>query len=513
MPAMPEDAELLRRYAATREEADFAEIVRRHVNLVYSCALRQVNGDAHLAEDVTQLVFADLARKAGAVASHRVLAGWLFTSTRFAAAKAVRGERRRHAREAEAHLMEELTRDPAAPLDWARVRPVLDEVLGELSDRDREAILLRFFEGRDFAGVGARLNVNDNTARMRVERALDKLRALLERRGVKSTGAALAAVLAEQAVVAAPAGLAVTVTGAALASGGVAAGAAAAGGTFAAFMSMTKLQVGITGALAVAGATGFALQNQENTALRGEVAALRHEAASLAVVRDDHLQLARATAEVADLRRDDAELKRLTDETRALQGRLQQVARAEQARAAAAGTQVYNISQLDRMPSPRFQARPEYPADLRSVAVEGEVVVDFVVDASGQVRDARALRSTVRGEKLVRPSDATGADVGGAVVRMKEFTVSGSRGGNATLNGVDAVQAKLALEAAAVAAVNKWLFSAGLKGGLAVNTHMQIPIVFTLSDGKPLPNGPRIVAPQGATVYTPEGAAVIAPRP
>src|SRR5258708_948839 len=202
-----EDAELLRRYAANRAESDFAELVRRHVNLVYSAALRQVNGDAHLAQDITQGVFTDLARKAESVASHRVLAGWLFTSTRFAAAKAVRGERRRHAREAEAHLMQELNRDPAAQLDWARVRPVLDEVLGELPDADREAILLRFFEGRDFAGVGANLDVNDNTARMRVERALDKLQTLLAQRGVTSTTGALAVVLANQAVVAAPAGL------------------------------------------------------------------------------------------------------------------------------------------------------------------------------------------------------------------------------------------------------------------------------------------------------------------
>src|SRR3954467_3135206 len=105
---MIDDAELLHRYATTRAEGDFAELVQRHVNLVYSAALRQVNGDAHLAQDVTQLVFADLARKAESLASHRVLAGWLFTSTRFAAAKAVRGERRRQAREAEAQLMQEL---------------------------------------------------------------------------------------------------------------------------------------------------------------------------------------------------------------------------------------------------------------------------------------------------------------------------------------------------------------------------------------------------------------------
>ncbi len=510
---MIEDSELLRRYAASGTEEDFAEIVRRHVNLVYSCALRQVNGDAHLAQDITQLVFTDLARKAQSVASHRVLAGWLFTSTRFAAAKAVRGEQRRHAREAEAQLMEELSRDPAAQLDWARVRPVLDEVLGELSDGDREAILLRFFEGRDFASVGAQLNVNDNTARMRTERALDKLRALLERRGVKSTGAALAAALAHQAVVAAPAGLAVTITGVAVAGSGAIAGAAAAGGVIATFMSMTKLHVGITSALAVAGTAGFALQAQSNATLRDEVAALRGENRSVAALRAENLQLARAGAEVADLRRDDIELKRLNDEATAMQGRLQQVVRAEQARVAAAGREVFDISRLDRTPTPRFQARPQYPAELRSVSVEGEVVVDFIVDANGDVLNARSIRSALRGEKLVRKDEGTGADVGGAVVRMSEFTVAGPGGGQGTLNGVDAAQAKQWLEASAVAAVAQWKFSPGQKGGRAVNTHLQMPIVFTMSDGKPLPNGPKVIAPNGATVFTPEGTAVIAPKP
>ncbi|MBL9189341.1 MAG: sigma-70 family RNA polymerase sigma factor [Opitutaceae bacterium] len=510
---MLEDTELLRRYAATRAEADFAEIVRRQVNLVYSCALRQVNGDAHLAQDITQVVFTDLARKAESVASHRVLAGWLFTSTRFAAAKAVRGEQRRHAREAEAHLMEELSRDPAAQLDWARVRPVLDEVLGELSDGDREAILLRFFEGRDFAGVGARLKVNDNTARMRTERALDKLRALLERRGVKSTAAALAAALAHEAVVAAPTGLAVTVTGAALAAGGVAAGTAATGGLTATFMSMTKLQVGITSALAVAGTAGFALQAQSNADLRHEAAALRQETAGLAALRAEHAQLARATAEVADLRRDDIEFTRLNDEATALKGRLQQIVRAEQVRAAAAGSEVFEISRLDRMPTPSFQARPQYPAALKAVGVEGEVIVDFIVSANGEVRNARAIRSALKGEKLSGNAGTVEAQAANLVVKMSEFTVAGTGGGSATLNGVDAAQSARLLEAAAVEAVGQWKFKPGQKGGREVNTHMQIPIVFTLSDGKVLPNGPKVIAPGGATVFTPEGAAVIAPKP
>jgi RNA polymerase sigma factor (sigma-70 family) len=155
---MNEDAELLRRYAEEGANDAFAELVQRHVDLVYSAALRQLNGDAHLAADATQLVFTDLARKAPTLVRHRVLAGWLFTSTRYATAKLVRGERRRHAREREAQLMHETSHDDSTvQLDWQRVRPVLDDVIGELGDRDREVILLRFFEGRDYADVGAKL--------------------------------------------------------------------------------------------------------------------------------------------------------------------------------------------------------------------------------------------------------------------------------------------------------------------------------------------------------------------
>lgn len=488
---MIEDAELLRRYAATRAEDDFAEIVRRHVNLVYSAALRQVNGDAHLAQDVTQLVFADLARKAESVAQHRVLAGWLFTSTRFAAAKAVRGEQRRHAREAEAQLMQELTRDPAAQLDWARVRPVLDEVLGELSDSDREAILLRFFEGRDFAGIGARLNVNDNTARMRVERALDKLRALLERRGFTSTSAALAAVLANQAVIAAPAGLVATVTGAAIAGVSVAAGtagAAAGAGALATFMSMTHLQIGITSALAIAGATGYMMQARANAALHREVAGLRQENAVIATLQAENSKLARTAADVVDLRGDDAELSRLGEESVALKGRLQKVADAERARAntVSFNGQIYDVSQLDRQPRPTFQARPQYPFELRRAGIGGEATVDFVVDPNGNVLNAHAVKSGVSGEHMEQ------------IVRMQAFSVAtepDKSAATASINGVSAADAAKLIETAAVAAVSKWKFAPGQKSGQVVGTHMQVPIVFALSEDGPPKEGVPLSGP------------------
>src|SRR5688572_13292298 len=126
---MKDDIELLRCYVEEGANDAFSELVQRHVNFVYSAALRQLNGDAHLAADATQLVFTDLARKARSLLGHRMLAGWLFTSTRFATAKLVRGEQRRHAREMEAQLMHELNGgDSTSQLEWQQVRPVLDDV-------------------------------------------------------------------------------------------------------------------------------------------------------------------------------------------------------------------------------------------------------------------------------------------------------------------------------------------------------------------------------------------------
>src|SRR5882672_6412310 len=167
---MSGDTELLRRYVEERSEAAFAELVRLHLNLVYFAALRQVGGDAHRAKDVAQAVFTDLARKAQALSRHAVLTGWLYTSTHYAAAKVVRGEVRRQKHEQEAHTMNEILPTSTPGADWDRLRPVLDDVMLELNERDREAILLRFFEGQAFAAVGERLRVTEDAARMRVDR-------------------------------------------------------------------------------------------------------------------------------------------------------------------------------------------------------------------------------------------------------------------------------------------------------------------------------------------------------
>src|SRR5215510_4172782 len=212
------DRELLQRYAESRCEASFTELVKRYVDLVYSAALRQVGGDAHLAHDVTQSVFIDLARKAESLSGRTVLAGWLYTSAHYAAAKVVRGEQRWRAREQKANSMREMTDDSGVEPAWEELRPVIDQAMHELNQTERDAILLRYFEKKQLGEVGAKLGVSEDAARKRVDRALDKLRGLLARRGVTSTSAALVLALGANSVAAAPAGMAVSIAGAAIAS-------------------------------------------------------------------------------------------------------------------------------------------------------------------------------------------------------------------------------------------------------------------------------------------------------
>ena len=209
------DEQLMRQYAGERSEPAFAELVRRHLKMVYAAALRQVNGDTYMAEDVAQSVFTDLARKAGKLQHHGSIAGWLCASTRFAAANAVRGETRRRTREQEVVAMNEI--NAKEPGGWNELRPMIDEALNELGEADREAIVLRYFESYEFALVGAALGVSENAARMRVDRALDKLRAVLQKRGVAASAAALAGALAESSATAVPVQLAAGITSAALA--------------------------------------------------------------------------------------------------------------------------------------------------------------------------------------------------------------------------------------------------------------------------------------------------------
>lgn len=270
---MPDDAVLLRRYANGNANDAFAEIVRRHLGLVYAAALRQLGGVTHRAEEVTQAVFIDLARKAATLSRHGDLSAWLYTSTHYAAAKLKRTEQRRQAREQEAHLMTHLMADdPAA--DWERLRPVLDEALHELGEADREAVVLRYFQDRRFAEMGRQLGLTEDAARMRVERALDRLRVLLAKRSITSSSAALALVLANAPAAAIPAGLASAVTS-------VAVGGAAVGSGALAVAWLTNAKTAIAAIVAMV-AGGFAIYEAgQARQTRSEMAALAQEHAAL----------------------------------------------------------------------------------------------------------------------------------------------------------------------------------------------------------------------------------------
>ncbi len=268
---MIEDAELLRQYVKERSDSAFAELVRRHVDLAYSVALRKVGGDAHAAQDVAQAVFIALARQAGALTQRQTLTGWVYLTTHHLAAQTVRADRRRQVREREAHTMNEIFNTP--DIDWPKLRPVLDDAMQELNEPDREAVLLRYFERRAFAEIGRALHVTEDAARMRVDRALEKLRALLARRGVASTAAALATVLGSQ-VAAAPAGLATAITGAVAASAMTGAAATAAG----TFMTTANI-ITSTLALAAIGTAAFSAVSASHRA--DELAASEQERVAL----------------------------------------------------------------------------------------------------------------------------------------------------------------------------------------------------------------------------------------
>lgn len=264
---------MLGEYARNGSEAAFRELVARYVNLVYSAAIRLVDGDAHRAQDVAQTVFADLARMAGSVSRDAMVGGWLHRHTCFVAANLMRGERRRQARERRAAQMNASQENPEA--DWTVIAPILDEAINELGKADRMAVLLRFFEQRDFRSVGAALGSNEDAARMRVNRALEKLRTGLKRRGVTTTAAALTTVLTVGVVETAPAGLVASITTAA-ATAGTAAGistAIAATKTIA----MTTLQKAIIG-LAFTAAIGTGVFQAHRAAeLRGQVETLQQQ--------------------------------------------------------------------------------------------------------------------------------------------------------------------------------------------------------------------------------------------
>jgi RNA polymerase sigma factor (sigma-70 family) len=319
------DGGLLREYADAGSERAFEELLHRYIDFVYSAALRMVV-DPHLAEDVTQAVFVALSRQARNLAGRPVISGWLHRTARNLAAKAVRSEVRRREREQEAIVVQTSEQEPI----WKRIAPVLDSALGQLSDADRDAILLRFFEHKTAAEIGARMKLSEEAAQKRVTRALEKLRVLLDRRGVCLSATALGAALGTEAVAAAPAVLLSAVSATALANA-----PAGIGITLWNLFTMKFKTCGIT-ALIVAGvATPLAIHHKfllkvreenrwlqaratQNMELFGQTEALSNQLAraeqAQSLTKAQLSELLRLRSEVSLLRRESQELARLRAE-------------------------------------------------------------------------------------------------------------------------------------------------------------------------------------------------------
>ncbi|EEF57399.1 sigma-70 family RNA polymerase sigma factor [Pedosphaera parvula] len=321
MKMMLDDHQLLAQFVNGDSQDAFAELVARHLNFVYSAALRQVR-TSQLAEDVTQMVFINLARKANSLPRNAVLAGWLHRDTRYTALDLLRKERRRQAREQEALAMNNLHPDPTP--DWEQLRPLLDAELDQLAPADRDALLLRFFEQRSLKDIGIALGSGEDAARKRVTRALDKLHSSLARHGVTTSASALSAAIMANGVQAAPASLGSTIVSTSLAAGLTGAGGVTAF-KFIQSLVMTKLKVTLIAATVAAGIVTSIIQSKDNRELRAENRALQEQNQSLGELRNENERLSNlvARANQSGLARDQlSELLRLRGEATRLRNEL-----------------------------------------------------------------------------------------------------------------------------------------------------------------------------------------------
>ena len=306
---MREDFDLLRQYVKDGSHEAFGQLVERHCNLVWSAAYR-ILGDADLARDVAQTTFATLARKGGRLPRSVVVAGWLYQAARLSAAMMARTDSRRIEREKQAMQFQENSQtDPDHTKAVEELQPLLDDALGELDEADRNAIVLRFLSGRSLAEVGAALGGSEDAARMRISRALDKLRVSFRRRGVEVSGGIIGAALGSAASQTAPPALAATLAAGALT------GASLAPALSLLTLMNTKIIIGLAAA-SMAG--GLVWQHHQLQETQADNAALKRQltnqaapspavpvdsvdAEELKRLRDEHLELMRLRGQYAQL--------------------------------------------------------------------------------------------------------------------------------------------------------------------------------------------------------------------
>jgi RNA polymerase sigma factor (sigma-70 family) len=306
---MTSDSDLLRLFARKNSQDAFTEIVRRHVNLVYSAALRQVRSP-QLAEEVAQSVFADLARDAGKVSGTgfqpiNSLTPWLYAVTRRTAIDAIRKESRRQLRE---QIAVEMTNMNATSADWTQIEPLLDDAMAALDETDRSAILLRYFESKTLREVGESLKISDDAAQKRVSRAVERLREFFTKRNVTVGAGGLAVLISANAVQAAPIGLAATISAAAVLAGTAVHTSTVIAATKA--IAMTTLQkTFVTAALTAAVGTGI-FEAHQAAQLREQNQTLQQQQTPLAEqIQQLQTNFADATNRLAGLLVENSQLK------------------------------------------------------------------------------------------------------------------------------------------------------------------------------------------------------------
>jgi RNA polymerase sigma factor (sigma-70 family) len=263
---MTSDSDLLKEYLRSGSEESFRALVERHVNLVYSAALRRISSP-EAAEEVVQSVFTDLARSAHRLEAGTVLSAWLYEVTRRTAIDLIRRESRRHHREQVAHELSTMHANTETT-EWAQVEPLLEEAMDALDASERTAVLLRYFKKLSLRDVGLALGTSEDAAQKRVSRAVEQMREFFARRGVAVGAGALVGLISTHAVQGAPAGLAAGICGATALAGTASVGGASVAAIK--VITMSTLQKTVIG-IVVAGAVGTALyEAREASGLRDE---------------------------------------------------------------------------------------------------------------------------------------------------------------------------------------------------------------------------------------------------
>ncbi len=307
------DHELLAGHLSGASPEAFAELVQRHLPLVLSAARRRLL-TPDLAEDVAQQVFTLLARKASSLGPRVVITGWLYQATCHIASELNRNEGRRQIREHESMAITETTPvPPEAEVHWRQIRPVLDDALQKLSEADRNALLLRFFEGRSLEETGQTLGVTAETAQKRVSRALDRLRRALVRHHPWLTHGTLAAAIGAGMIEVVPtSGQAAAIAQTAIAASGLTSATISTAGTTLLTMASTKSVITTVVTAALLGVVAW--QYRQLSTTRAERNHWRQAAEASAAVESQAAAPPEASKTV------DPELLRLRGEVARLRG-------------------------------------------------------------------------------------------------------------------------------------------------------------------------------------------------